>query len=66
MSLWGQALIVFGVLLLIMGFFQYRRSPDVIAIAQEMFRPSYLVPALIGAIAYVIIKVIVSLFDAVL
>ena len=66
MSLWMQTLLVFGVLLLIMGYFQYRRSHDVVAIIQEMFRPSYLIPAAIGAIAYLILKVVASVFDGVL
>ena len=61
-----QTLLVFGVLLLIMGYFQYRRSHDVVAIIQEMFRPSYLIPAAIGAIAYLILKVVASVFDGVL
>ena len=66
MSLWAQTLLAFAVLLLIMGYFQYRRSRDVISIVQEMFRPNYLVPAAIGALAYLVIKVVVSLLDKVL
>ena len=31
-----------------------------------MFRPNYLVPAAIGALAYLVIKVVVSLLDKVL
>lgn len=61
-----QTLLVFGVLLLIMGYFQYRRSHDVVAIIQEMFRPGYLIPAAIGAIAYLILKVVASVLDGVL
>lgn len=66
MSLWAQALIVFGVLLLVMGYFQYRRTPDVIAIAQEMFRPTYLLPAAIGAVVYLVLKFVLSVLDGVL
>ena len=66
MSLWAQTLLAFAVLLLIMGYFQYRRSRDVISIVQEMFGPNYLVPAAIGALAYLVIKVVVSVLDKVL
>jgi hypothetical protein len=61
-----QTLLVFGILLLIMGYFQYRRSRDVVAIIQEMFRPAYLVPAAIGAVAYLVVKVVASVLDKVL
>ncbi len=66
MSLFYQALVVFAAMILIMGYFQYRRGPDVITIAQEMFRPQYLVPAIIITICYVIIKVILTAFDGVI
>ena len=66
MSLFGQAIVVFLFMLLILGFFQYRRSHDVIAIVQEMFRPSYLFPAAIIAVVYVIIKVILTIFNGVI
>ncbi len=66
MSLWLQALLVFSVLILIMGYFQYRRSHDIISVIQEMFRPSYLVPAIIGTVAFLILKVVASVLDKVL
>lgn len=66
MSLFGQAIVVFLFMLLILGFFQYRRSHDVIAVVQEMFRPSYLFPAAIIAVVYVIIKVILTIFNGVI
>ena len=66
MSLFGQAIVVFLFMPLILGFFQYRRSHDVIAIVQEMFRPSYLFPAAIIAVVYVIIKVILTIFNGVI
>ena len=66
MNLFYQALVVFALMLLILGYFQYRRRPDVIAIAQEMFRPSYLVPAAIIAVAYVVLKIILTALNGVL
>lgn len=66
MSLWMQTLLVFGVLLLIMGYFQYRRTHDIIAVIQEMFRPTYLIPAVIGTVAFLVLKVVASLLDKVL
>lgn len=66
MSLLYQALLVFGLMLLILGYFQYRRSRDVVAIVQEMFRPSYLVPAAIIALAYVLIKTVITIFSGIL
>lgn len=65
-NIWIQTLMVFGALLLILGYFQYRRSHDIISVVQEMFRPSYLVPPAIGAVAYLIIKLVISALDKVL
>ncbi len=60
MNIWIESLLVFAAILLILGYFQYRKSPDVISIAQEMFRPAYLVPAVISAIVYFIVKLVLS------
>lgn len=66
MSLLYQALLVFGLTLLVLGYFQYRRRPDVVHIAQEMFRPGYLVPAAIIAVAYIILKLTVGALAGIL
>jgi hypothetical protein len=66
MSLIAQGVLVFGLMLLIMGYFQYRRSHDIISITQEMFRPSYLMPAVIVTLAYIVIRVILTVFNGVL
>jgi hypothetical protein len=66
MSLWYQALLVFGGTLVVMGYFQYRRNGDIVAIVQEMARWSYLGTALIITICYVIIYLIVSVFNGIL
>lgn len=60
MSLWYQTLLVFGLALLVLGYFQYRRSGDVLKVGQELARPSYWVPAIIIAVAYVVLKLLFS------
>jgi hypothetical protein len=66
MSLLAQTVLVFGLMLLILGYFQYRRNPDVVAIGQEMLRPSYLLPAAIIALAYLVIKFLLTAFNGII
>lgn len=66
LNLFEQGLLVFAFMLLILGYFQYRRSHDVIAIVQEMFRWQYLGPAFIVAVVYMILKVILGALNGVI
>jgi hypothetical protein len=63
MNIFVQSLLVFGVMLLVLGYFQFLRSGDIISIVQEMFRPQYLVPAALVAVAYLILKAVFSLLN---
>lgn len=66
-SIWYQALMVFGLIILIMGFFQYRkRQGDVIEVGREMARPSYWGSAILIAAAYVVLKVVFGFLGKVL
>ena len=66
MNLFAQTLLAFGVTLLVLGYFQYRRKADVVSIVQEMFRPQYLLPAAAVALGYLVLKVVFSLLGKVL
>lgn len=66
MNIWIETLLVFVSILLILGYFQYRKNPDVIAIGQEMLRPAYLAPALLSALIYFIVKLVFTGLDTIL
>ena len=66
MNLFYQALLVFGGTLVFLGYFQYRRSGDIVAIVQEMARPMYLVPAIVIALCYVIIRLVIGGLNGIL
>jgi hypothetical protein len=66
MNLFYQALLVFAGTLIVLGYFQFRRNADIIAIVQEMARPMYLVPAVVIAICYVILRIVLGALNGVL
>ena len=60
MNLFYQSLLVFAGTLVLLGYFKFRHNPDIIDIVQEMARPMYLVTAVIIAIAYIVIRLVLG------
>lgn len=58
MTIWFQTFLAFATLTLIVGYFQYRRSRDIITVTQELLQPARLIPIIIGTIVFFIVRLI--------
>jgi hypothetical protein len=66
MNIFLQSLLAAFIAILVLGYFQFRRTGDIVSVVQELFRPQYLVPAALVGIAYLILRVVFSGLDQVL
>ncbi|MBM4402180.1 MAG: hypothetical protein FJ044_02960 [Candidatus Cloacimonetes bacterium] len=60
MSLFKQALIVFALLQLLFGYFEYQYKPDLLYILGRLINRKYLIPSLTVPIAYVFLVLILG------
>jgi hypothetical protein len=65
MNIFVQALMAMGVAALVIGYFQFRRTGDILDVFQEVFRAQYLLPLIGVGIAYIIIKGLFSLLGVI-
>lgn len=60
MSVFRQGLIVFFLLQILFGYFEYRYRADLFYILEQLVKPKYLVTSLVITIAYVFLAVVLT------